>query len=489
MTTWNVSTEIKKRILDILKELDNDKRVLFILKNLGPQKFTRLGELCKLSRSTVSKYLKSHLDQRNIEKKIYSDKNIQETRYFITQKGETKLTEEGYGAQENLFYINELHENLSKLSPLIEFYKEIGVPESLCFHIIQIILKIGEKFFLIEQNRDLYYTLLYMFYNSILGQDIFAYKYWKLEADLLKDKEGLSEDITISEGEFKEEKDIKSIDLSKFSGYKLNKSQFIELCHLKSYQLDYFIDKLMQNNLGFFMFIREKDGDEDSFFFHEKDIIGTTTMRLIKDRILEEFINQNLVGEKSINELDKIAEEVADELKIMGLIWQEIQEEFEMLIEKLFIKTARDFGIAKNNLKNLIVTSDKLIKSKEGINSLINIINGSDNYEDINIVSISETREISLDSILEDGQGFCPNCGKIILKQDLTNKCSKCEKFFKPEKLLQSIDAAKKASKLFKQEQIEKEQSFPCPNPKCTASVGSDWEECPVCHFKLVKMS
>ena len=107
MATWEISSQVEKKILNLAKELDNDKRVLFILKNLGPQRFTKLEETCGLSRSTISKYLKLHIEQKNVEKKIYTEGEIQETRYFLTKRGEEKLHDEFTDEEESLFLINE----------------------------------------------------------------------------------------------------------------------------------------------------------------------------------------------------------------------------------------------------------------------------------------------------------------------------------------------------------------------------------------------
>ena len=436
MSTWNISEKLQLKILTIARNIeDNNSRILYLLRNLGPQRFTNLVEYSGLSRSTVSKYLKFHMKHNNIDKNFFQNesKNTQEQCYFITELGIEKLNEEPSKIKE-LYYFNELNRSISKLTDLIDFYKKIGIEESLIFQILKIILNIGENFFLIEQNPDLYLTLFYMFFNSVLTQD-----------------------------------------------YKFELKAFCSHYNIKSVKIEFYVDKLMSSNLGFFMFAR---GD-DMFFFHEEDILGTITLRLIKDRLLEELIHINRRGYKKIYDLDNIAEEISEKLLEMDLIWDRIKLPFEMLIEKIIIKTAKDMGISKIFLKDLAIQSEKLSKSQEGINSLIKIIEGSKNYEDLNIISIPKTKEVNLDDILGPIQGFCPNCGKIILEQDLSNRCSKCEENFKPEVLLKSIDSAKKISIQYKE--LVKEKLFKCPNPECIYYVKSTWDICPECLTTIKK--
>ncbi len=436
MSTWNISKKLRNEVISITRNMDNNEtRPLYLLRNIGPLRFTSLIKYTGLSRSTVSKYLKLHLKYNNVEKKIFRDKtrNIQEQRYFITEKGIGKLNEEPPDI-EKILYINELNENILSLSDLVQFYKKIGVEESIYFQIIKIISKIGDNFYVIEQNPDFYLTLFYIFFNSVLTRN-----------------------------------------------YKFEINEFCRYYKVKNLRIEFYVDKMMSSKLGFFMFIR----DDDVFFFHEEDILGTTTLRLIKDQLIEEIIQINLNGYRKIYDLDKMAGDIAEKLTNMDLIWDRIREPFEMIIEKLLIKNAIDMGLSKTFLMDIVIQSEKLSKSKEGVNSLFNIINGSERYEDLNIVSITETDDKALDSILGKIQGFCPNCGKIILKQDFSKECSKCKRQFESHDLLKSIDAAKKASIQYKE--LVKDELFKCPNPKCNYYVKSSWDVCPECLTPIKK--
>ena len=52
-------------------------------------------------------------------------------------------------------------DNVRKLEDLIDFYKEINVEAPFIIHIVRIISKIGDNFFDLQQDRDLYLSLFY----------------------------------------------------------------------------------------------------------------------------------------------------------------------------------------------------------------------------------------------------------------------------------------------------------------------------------------
>ncbi|MBN1214832.1 MAG: hypothetical protein JXA99_05250 [Candidatus Lokiarchaeota archaeon] len=426
----SISKNIKNDISKILNNIEYDKRILFIIKNYGHQRFSDLEQKCNMSKSTLSKYIKLNLQKNNIEKKIHEKSPF----YFLTEKGIEKLNEDYKSKEENLFFINIINEVALKTQELINFYKDIGVEESILFQILKNIVKIGEKFFQLNQNRELFLALFYMFLNSVLTPE-----------------------------------------------YKFEVDAFCKYYNVKKLRIDYYVDSIMSSKFGFFMFKR----DEDVFFFHEEDILGTTTLRLIKDQLIEEIIHIDLKGYREIYDLDNFAEKIAEKLIKMDLIWDRIREPFEMLIEKLIIKKAMDMGISKTFLMDMVVQSEKLSKSREGINSLINIINGSEKYEDLNIVSLHHIEDKKLDDIIDKIKGFCPECGKSILKQDFSNECPKCKRSFEKINLLSDIDEAVEISIKYKQKTKEREKLIICPNPKCDAKISLSWDECPSCNTKF----
>ncbi|GAI63014.1 unnamed protein product, partial [marine sediment metagenome] len=275
-----------------------------------------------------------HEKKNIIEKKLFKNQitNRQEQRYFITELGIEMLNEEHIDTSET-FYFNELNSYISQLSDLVNFYKEIGVADSIIYQILKITSKVGENFYILEKDKDFYLTLFYIFLNSVSTRD------FKFEID-----------------EFCKHYDVKRL------------------------RIDFYVDKIMSNNLGYYIFTR---GD-DIFFFHADDIIGTTTLRLIKDRLIKEIIHINLDGYRKIYDLDKMAEKIAENLVKMNLIWEPdedakiggIREPFEMLIEKMLIKKALDMGFSRPFLMDIILQSEKMRKAKRGVKSLIDIIEG-----------------------------------------------------------------------------------------------------------------
>ncbi|MBD3194830.1 MAG: hypothetical protein GF317_07240 [Candidatus Lokiarchaeota archaeon] len=428
MEQSNISNTTEKKVIQIASDMDEyDKRILFVLRNLGPHRFSNLQEKSDMSRSTLSKYIKLHLQKNNIEKRIFQGA----PHYFITEKGIEGLNEDYDNREKEIFYINEINDVILKSTELISFYQQIGIEESILFQILRMISKIGDKFFEINQNRELFLALFYIFLNSVLTRE-----------------------------------------------YKFEINEFCKHYKVKKLRIDFYVDKIMSSHLGFYMFNREND----VFFFHSEDLLGTSTFRLIGDHLIEEIIHINLKGYRQIYDLDKMAEKIAKKLINMDLIWERIREPFEMLIEKLIIKLAIDMGISKTFLMDLVVQSEKLSKSKEGTNSLINIIQGSEQYEDLNIVSIADTKDREVDEILDKVKGFCPKCGKTILSQDFSKSCARCKNSLDNDIFLKSIDEANNASIRYKQEMLKKEELVICSNPKCEAKVSKDWKECPICH-------
>ncbi|MHA2393204.1 MAG: hypothetical protein ACXAEX_14785 [Promethearchaeota archaeon] len=369
MESWSISNKLKNDLLKKSTNIeDNSRRILFILRNLGPQRFTNLIKYSNLSRSTVSKYLTNHRKNNNIEQRLITDKQTgkQYRGYVITEKGIEKLGEEPLKLKDELFIVNELKENVRKLEDLIAFYKEINVEDAFIIHIVKIISKIGDNFFELQQDRDLYLSLFYIFYNSILGQGAFARKYWHFDESSTE----------------------------KFVGYKLNIDQFCEVYKVSREAINYLArSKLIKFDFGFYL-IKRKNND---FFFHEEDLVGTTTLRLIKDKLMDEIINLQEGIYEMIYDLDIMAEEITDQLKEMGLIWDAIQKQFQLLVLNLIIKNAIEMGfldIEREKLLEGVTQSEKLVLSQEGKMLQEAILVGSKIDLNLNILTLTSNQEI-----------------------------------------------------------------------------------------------
>ena len=438
MSVFPISSRSIRQILaDAGKIIRKDMRILYLLRNLGPQRFTTVIENSRLSRSTVSKYLQYHVNQNNIEKRFYTNQsqNIQETRYFITDIGIDKLGYELYLNKELIFF-NEASGLISRLTDLINFYISIGVADSIINQIIKTIMNIGDDYFELEQNHDLYLSLFYIYLNSVRTRD-----------------------------------------------FKFEIKEFCKHYNVKKIKIDYYVDKIMSSKLGFYMFSR---GD-DIFFFHEEDVLGKITIQLIKDKLITEIIRINLDSKKkAMNlDLDEVSEEISNDLIKQDYIWDAVKEPYEILIEKMIIKFALDLGVPKTSLWDMSLLSTKLSKPEGGTHSVINIIEGSKRYEDLNLVSIAGSEDSLLDNVLGDIEGFCSSCGKTIWKKDISNPCPRCGLSFDTIKLTNDINKASEISVDYRQKYLLEEEEIECPNPDCTYRVKIGWGECPQCGTNL----
>ncbi len=395
MSKSNNKQKIIEEILnqEYFKTMDRADKILFVLRNFGPQGFTSLLGFVKMSKSTLSKYITLHSQNEFIEKKIFSLKSERpRQKYVLTDLGQKKALELFEAFDDDLILINKINQSIFKLSQLIKFYKDISVDELYIKYIIRIISKLGDRFFTLEQNENLFKSLFFMFLNSAALTPQFKF-------------------------EIKE---------------------FCKLYDVKRVRIEYYIDKIMSSDLGFFMFER---GD-DVFFFHSEDILGTNTLRIIKDRLIEELIHFNIEGKMKIINLDILAEKTAESLLNMGLIWEKIKTEFEILIEKIFIKMALDMGFPKIDLIDLILNSRKFKENNLPIDSLIKIFNGSEDYEDLNLLQNKMDSNEKIKNIsainLEGALGFCSTCGQIIISN--MAQCPKCQRRINKDNLIKDIN-------------------------------------------------
>jgi len=169
-----------------------------------------------------------------------------------------------------------------------------------------------------------------------------------------------------------------------------------------------------------------------------------------------------------------------------------IKEPFEMLVEKMIIKYALEMGIPKASLMDIALQSKKLLKAEGGKNTLYNIINDSERYEDLNLVSISDSKETELFQSLKLLRGFCPKCGKTVLKNDLSNICARCGRKFENKELLKikeasDIEAVSDLSVAYRIATLEEEKEIECPNPKCKYQIKLNWDVCPNCLTPIIK--
>ena len=102
----DISKPLQNEIPKIINRMEYEDRILFLLKNLGPQRFSHLNDKAEMSKSSLSKYIKLHLQKNNIEKKIHK----KAPHYFITEKGIENLNKDINSSKKNQVYKSKIDE-------------------------------------------------------------------------------------------------------------------------------------------------------------------------------------------------------------------------------------------------------------------------------------------------------------------------------------------------------------------------------------------
>ena len=89
-------------------------------------------------------------------------------------------------------------------------------------------------------------------------------------------------------------------------------------------------------------------------------------------------------------DLDIISEEISEHLLEMGLIWNAIKHQFQLLLLNLIVKSAIDMGfldIEREKLMEGVVQSKMLLQSKEGKLLKESLLNNAKINVNLNILS------------------------------------------------------------------------------------------------------
>ena len=94
-----------------------------------------------------------------------------------------------------------------------------------------------------------------------------------------------------------------------------------------------------------------------------------------------------------IYDLDNVAEEITNQLKEMGLIWDAIEEQFQLLVLNLIITNAIEMGfldIEREKFMEGVSQSQKLSMSEEGKILKEILLDGLKKEVNLNILSLVE---------------------------------------------------------------------------------------------------
>lgn len=92
-----------------------------------------------------------------------------------------------------------------------------------------------------------------------------------------------------------------------------------------------------------------------------------------------------------IYDLDILAKELTDQLREMGLIWNAIQEQFQLLVLNLIIKSAIEMGfldIEREKFMEGVAQSKKLAQSEEGELIKKAILDGTNIDMNLNVLTL-----------------------------------------------------------------------------------------------------
>ncbi|MCP4761094.1 MAG: MarR family transcriptional regulator [archaeon] len=360
-----------------LELLDNQSKILFILSQSEGLSFTEILESSKLSKNTVSKYLKQ-LSKKDLIQKILIKRKKRETfGYSTTTQGNqslgmnwltsiSKSLEFKKSTDETLVFKHDYEDATRELFAKINdgFYnlqdktldilKSCGGTKSLVTQIGTYASKFGEKFFKEVPSYFLHLAVIYIFLNTIENKkhhtekELFLAKFGKSDDDFkiilekfneIKIKIN-SEKVLNQNVEFYEEL------LLKYNEFESNFSESLDLIINGDYGINHLLVETSKNN----------DHSYEDWYFHETDMIGSFLNQKINDALTEELINQNFIGKK-VKPLMKITKNIVNSMEKHQIIERNIKKEFENVVFlKLFSKSV-DMGLEIENTEKILKNS------------------------------------------------------------------------------------------------------------------------------------
>ena len=357
---------------DILNLLDNDGKLLYVLKMLGPLRFEEIVNVMnpyetfqeerqkkrgrkpknvekedlwkgglghrsrhQMSRGTVSRHLK-RLKDPNINYVTQISELDQETmrnvqKYTLTPRGRgfiNKIIKEEDSPVRPDLYGMIYHK-------ITEFYKERGFEKQTTLtDIINMIGRIDqEKFFRLPQTDDMYNTLFFIFQNML----------------------------------------EKSINKDSLSFFELD--NFSQTYNVSKKQIEANLEKILEADLGYYQI----DWENTYLFFQKKDPIGSIIFSYIQNSIESEIIKRSL-DVKNLRDFKDIAKDVSENLVDSNLIRPHLQLYLQRFLNCLLILYTIDRGLTRTELVEFWPEFKKLLSKKEGIDLSITIFGPATEY-------------------------------------------------------------------------------------------------------------
>lgn len=361
---------------DILRLLDNNGKLLYLLMEEGALRFEEIVQMLNpneklqrdlakfkakpvpenqkniplknkprhfMSRGTIAKHLKYLRDpaRKYITQESELDPQTQRNtlKYIITDIGKAYLTQliktEQMPVRPDQFGL--FYQHITDF-----FMNKIGLEEDLYLpQVIAMVARIDQmRFFQLPQTDELFYALFYIFQNT-------------LELSIGADK-------------------VKFLD----------KIRFCEISKLSKAQIDYNVEKILIADLGFCRFPwRENDKmDEVDLFIHRNDLIGAVIFNQIQNEIEREIVKRSI----KLNEItlfQDMALKIIETLMQLRLIRPSLKDAIQFFIEILLINGSINRGFTRIDIAEYWPPLNALLRRPDGIDLTKKIFGRTTDFE------------------------------------------------------------------------------------------------------------
>jgi DNA-binding PadR family transcriptional regulator len=334
---------IQRRILDLL---NYDGKLLYILKEKGGLRYDELMKVCDptekspkkskyklMTRGTMNKYLKSLKSNGYVQTSQAVDSQYTTiTKYEITAAGQEFLRQKLSMDQpeDSALLAKTVSPNYFELfyEPITKFFRKINLEETQVLPgLIRMVARIDpNKFMVLPQSNDFYYTFLYIYHNMLefsLGTDQLLY---------------------------------------------FGLLPFCEFYNASQSEIEHYVNMLLKLDVGFYavrwkhsipISVHENNPNspnpaqyvEDLLFFQRDDLIGAVVFNLIQNALEEEVVKRSFEDQQPTDFKDH-ARQITERLISLNLIRSGLRAAFELLIEALCVLRAIARGFTPIDLPN-----------------------------------------------------------------------------------------------------------------------------------------
>ncbi len=276
------------------------------------------------------------------------------------------------------------------LKEMIAYFHYLQVPENIIWQLVTLLKPRLDQFMMLPQNPELYMALFYVYYN------------------------------------------LTTTDL------RLNRKEFCKIFHVKQIALNYYLDKVLSGNLGFYHF--EHMGDDH--FFHDADELGVVLRQRLDTFFEQQDLRRQLGGETDPLPLQEFIDQTAEDLAKRGYIRPELQRTVALFLWDFVGKYCIEQGIAGDLLPE-----------------------------------IPDASASRAPSVVEDIRGYCSRCGNWIFQG--TARCERCFTRVADMELLS--DCVRAVGLAQEYEYILRDNSITCAHCGQRFPITWDLSTCPRC--------